>query len=81
MSNTKHSTISEVPAQRLHEAFQVDAWDLEMGADIRDLCRVRFELLFGNDGALVDAGTGDDKGIGYGNAHQTLPLADQGLKV
>ncbi len=52
-----------------------------MSADIRDLCRILFKLLFRNDSALVHAGTGNDERIGDGNAHQPLTLANRCLKV
>src|SRR3989338_2966071 len=71
----------ESPTLLLHKSFKVNAGNIEMRAYVRNLCCVRFQLLFRNDRTIFDFCAGNNERIGNGCSFQPLLFPDQALKV
>jgi len=74
----------------MHKRFQVDAGNVEMAADVRDLGGVRFEherlatmlpTFFGDDRRVVGPSAGNHEGIGDRRSLEALLRADQALEM
>lgn len=74
----------------MHKFFQINAWNVEVIADIGDFGCIRFEFkplagtlpaFFRNDRSRIDFGAGDDERIRHGHPLEPLLRADQALKM
>lgn len=71
----------EGPAVSIHKAFEVDAPDTEVVADVWDLCAIGFALFLSDDAPLFRRGGRYHERIGDWFAAKSLFLANQRLEM